>query len=418
FGQIVILILMQLGGLGIMIFGGIFGLLLGRNITLRETMALQDAISRDTIGQIGSLVKFIVASTFALEAIGAVFLYPMWDVSVAGPARCLYLSVFHAVSAFCNAGFALQPDSLIAYRTAWQVYAVVMPLIVLGGIGFPAAHDMYTVAGNRLRYWRARRRYVRGDARRPVRPNHMGLSLHSRIVLVTSAILIVVGAALLFVAETPLPISSRHAPPAEGAVPAPPHLDSMVGMSRGHRIGAALFQSVTARTAGFNTVRTDEESMSPGSHFLLCVLMFIGGSPASTAGGVKTVAVAVLVLAVVARLRRRENVEVFARTIDDEYVARASTLIIGMFALATLVTITLALTENASLREVMFESVSACGTVGLSTGLTPRLTVPGKVVIILAMFAGRVGPLTFLIALAGKTRSPRYEYPTEAVIIG
>jgi trk system potassium uptake protein TrkH len=277
---------------------------------------------------------------------------------------------------------------------------------------------MYIVAKNRLSYRRARRRYVRGVSHRPVRPDHMNLSLHSKIVLATSAILIVGGAALLFLAETPLPISSRFAPPAEGAAPAPPNPESMVGMGWGQRAAAALFQSVSARTAGFNTARTDPESMSPASHFVLCMLMFIGGSPSSTAGGVKTVVIAVLVLAVLSRLRRREHVEVFARTIDREYVARASALVIGMLALVTSVTTALAMTENASLREVMFESFSACGTVGLSAGLTPRLTVAGRIVIILAMFAGRVGPLTFLIALAGKTRSPRYEYPAEAVVIG
>jgi trk system potassium uptake protein TrkH len=418
FGQIVILVLIQLGGLGIMIFGGVFGVLLGRQITLRESAVLQDAVSKGTIGHISSLVKFICVATFLLEAVGAVSMYSMWEPELAEPSTRWFYSIFHSVSAFCNAGFALRTDSLIGYRTRWQVYGVFMPLIVIGGLGFPAIHDICVVSANRFRYWWARRRHDPTHSRRPARPQRMRLSLHSRIVLAGSAMLIVGGAGLLYLAETPTFFSTRHAPPAEGARLNLRSEESMVGMEPVERAAGALFQSVTARTAGFNTVRTDPESMSPGSHFILCVLMFIGGSPASTAGGVKTVAMAVLLLAVVAALRRRQNVEAFSRTIPPAILIRAAVLVIGLFSLVTLVTLVLALTENATLREVLFESVSACGTVGLTTGLTPRLTGAGKVMIMLAMVAGRLGPLTLLIAVAGRTQPVRYEYPQEHVVIG
>ena len=418
FGQMVILVLMQLGGLGIMIFGGMFGVLLGRQITLRESIVLQDAVSKDTIGQLGTLIKFICATTFLLEALGAAAFYSMWDPAVTEPSRRWFLSIFHSVSAFCNAGFVLQSDSLVAYRGAWQVYGAFMPLIVIGGLGFPAVHDIYLVAGNRFRYWRARRKQDPDRPRRPVRPRRMNLSLHSKIVLSTSLILIVAGAALLYLAETPALFDSHEAERTAATPGAELRPEALAGMGPGQRAAAALFQSVTARTAGFNTVRMDAESVSPAGHFLLCVLMFIGGSPASTAGGVKTVAVAVLFMAVTASLRRRDNVEAFARTIHREVIVRAAILVVGMSAVVVGTTFVLTLTENGTLREVLFESVSACGTVGLSTGLTPRLTSLGKVVIILAMFAGRLGPLTFLIAVAGQRREVRYEYPHEHVVIG
>ena len=176
---------------------------------------------------------------------------------------------------------------------------------------------------------------------------------------------------------------------------------------------SALFQSVTARTAGFNTISLEPGTLSPGSHFLLCLLMFVGGSPGSTAGGIKTVTVVVMMLAVTATLRRRENIEVFGRTILAQMVRRAAAIITLGLALVSAAVLLLCYSESAS-----FEAVSAFGTVGLSTGLTPHLTALGRCVIIALMFAGRIGPLTLLVALAGRERTARYEYPTEPVIMG
>jgi trk system potassium uptake protein TrkH len=188
--------------------------------------------------------------------------------------------------------------------------------------------------------------------------------------------------------------------------------------SLGGRILDAFFLSVTCRTAGFNTVQMDDHSLSPESHTLAALLMFIGGSPASTAGGVKTVGLAVLCLGVLATMRGRRNVEAFGRTIPEMIIRRAAAIAFVMVLLVGLAAILLMYTESVSMREAVFESVSACGTVGLSTGLTPDLTVAGRLVIIAAMFAGRLGPLTLLIALAGPSAQPRYEYPAEQVTIG
>ncbi len=184
------------------------------------------------------------------------------------------------------------------------------------------------------------------------------------------------------------------------------------------RIAAALFQSVTTRTAGFNTVHTDVDSLSPASRFLMCLLMFVGGSPASTAGGVKTVGIALLVLGVYSTLRGRPRVECFGRTIPHLLMRRAAALLTVMGAAVALTTLILCYTEAAALPRILFETVSAYGTVGLSTGLTDELTVAGRVVIILAMFVGRLGPLTVLVALAGRPDAARYAYPEEQPIIG
>ncbi len=416
FGQVVILVLIQLGGLGIMIFGSVFGLMLGRQLSLRESLVLQDALSHETLGRIGRMVKFICIATFLVESVGALMLYPMWDQSVGSAADRWFYSIFHAVSAFCNAGFALQHDSLIRYHGVWQVYGVVMPLIVLGGLGFPVLLNLFEVgrarAQGRWQRWRGQ----------PGRTPHYGarenLSLHGKLVLSTTGILIVVPASWLWFFETPTRLGSRHRvlPTVRIVVEAAP--ESMTGLSAGQRVLAALFQSVTARTAGFNTVRTDADALTPASHFLMCMLMFIGGSPGSTAGGMKTVAFAVLVLSVGAALRRRENVEAFSRSIPLRLVEQAATLTILMLSLVGFVTLVLCATEKAPMSELMFESFSACGTVGLSMGITPQLTSVGRVVIIVAMFAGRLGPLTVLIALAGRVQAARYEYPEEHVVIG
>jgi len=415
FGQAVILILIQLGGLGIMIFGSVFGLMLGRQLSLRESLVLQDTLSYQTLGQIGRMVKFICIVTFLVEAIGAAALYPMWDAAIPAAERC-FRSVFHAVSAFCNAGFALQRDNLVGYRGAWQVYGVIMPLIVLGGLGFPVLYDLYEAARRALRMQPTRR--PASQSERPILPQRRGLSLHSKLVLSTSLILIVVGAAWLWFFETPTRLGSRHRILPTGRIIVRAPANSMTALDPAERVLAALFQSVTTRTAGFNTVRTDTEAMSPASHFLMCLLMFVGGSPGSTAGGVKTVTFAVLILSVMATLRRREHVEAFSRSISLDLVKKAAALITLMLLLVSLVILVLCVTEKATMSQIIFEAFSACGTVGLSTGITPQLTIPGRVVIILAMFAGRLGPLTLLIALAGRVRTARYEYPEEPVMIG
>ena len=419
FGQAVILVLMQLGGLGIMIFGTVFGMLVRRQLSLSESVMMQDVLSRETVGQVGRMLRFVVVTTFVFEAVGAAVFYNMWDPSVSdwdaglspGWTR-VFLSVFHSVSAFCNAGFSLQSDSMIAYRGAWQLYGAMMPLIVLGGLGFPVLRDVYEWTVFRL----LGRRHARQMSR--ITGPSETLGLHSKLVLTSTAVLIVVGAVLLMFFETPSRVNRRYPTDLrESRLPRPP---VMAGEAWPQRGLDAVFQSVTTRTAGFNSAPTTLSAMSPSSHFLMMLLMFVGGSPGSTAGGVKTVTFALILLAVLATIRRREHVEAFGRTIPAVLVRRAGALVVLMFCLVAVTTLLLTFSdgENARFQELLFESVSACGTVGLSCGITGELTVLGRCVIMAAMFAGRLGPLTLLMALAGREKAGRYAYPEEGVVIG
>ncbi len=411
FGKAVVLVLMQLGGLGIMVFGTFFGLLLGRRISLHESLMMKDVIAPEAVGHVGRMLRFIVIATFTFEAAGAVLLYGMWAEVEPWHLRA-FTSVFHAVSGFCNAGFSLQSDSLVAYRGCWQVYGVMMPLIVLGGLGFPVLHDIYEWIAVRLSR-KGRGRDLGLVAGRPGR-----LTVHSKITLLATGVLIIFGAVLLMIFETPGRHNARY--PADLRASLRPRPPIMAGETSPQRGLHAVFQSVTARTAGFNTTPTTISALSPASHMSLMLLMFIGGSPASTAGGVKTVTFALVLLGAVATIRRREEVEFAGRTIPAELVRRAGALMLLMFALIAVTALLLTFSdgENARFLELMFESVSACGTVGLSCGVAPELTAFGKGVIMLAMFAGRLGPLTILIALAGRPASRRVHYPEEGVVIG
>jgi trk system potassium uptake protein TrkH len=412
FGQIVILFLIQLGGLGIMTFGALFGMLAGRKLSLRDSLVLQDAMSHRTVGEVSRMMTFIIITTLIFEAVGAALLYCAWPDSSGPTADRAFRSVFHAISAFCNAGFALHDQSLVPLRGSWGVYCSIMPLIVAGGLGFPVLRDVYGWAATRLQRPAARPAEPIGIPQpRPLRPRFR-FSLHTRLTLITTAILIAVPAAALLAFES----ADWRRPSQKARVI--PDTPAMADMPVGRRALAALFQSVTTRTAGFTTVPLDAASLSPGSRFLMCTLMFVGGSAASTAGGVKTITLAVLVLAVIATLRRRDRVEVLGRTIPDDDIRRAGVVIVVMLLVVTIITAALCFTERGhTLQDVLFEAVSACGTVGLSTGLTADLTLPGRVIIMIAMFAGRLGPLTVLVALAGRSPAAPYSYPQESVII-
>jgi Trk-type K+ transport system membrane component len=403
FGQALILALIQFGGLGIMLFGTVFAMLVGSGLTLRGSDTLGQMVASDNLGDIGRVATFVVLTTLAVEAAGAAMLYPMFaggldalgqPLSTAG---AVWHSVFHSVSAFCNAGFSLYGDSLM-HGTAegwdrpldrhWQTLGVFAPLIVLGGIGFPVLRNCGQIALSlvRRRHWPGRP--VPRDRRRLPR---VRLNLHTRVALAATALLIPLGAAGLWFFER------------------------LHGGRLG--IGQALFQSVTARTAGFNTI--DIGALSPAGKLLICGLMSVGGSPASTAGGLKTVTLAVLVLAVWNTMRRRREFELFQRTVSSELVSRIVALTVLYLALLAAVTLALAtLMPGIQTLDLFFEACSACGTVGLTTGITASLTPGAKLIIMAAMFAGRIGPLTMLMALTTQLRPVDYSYPTEHVIIG
>lgn len=400
FGQWIILLLMQAGGLGIMVSGSLLSVLAQRQLSLRQSLAIQDVFSYRTLGRIRDMVVFIVVFTVVIECYGTIALYPMFD-HIEDTWIRLFYSVFHAVSAFCNAGFSLEGDNLVSYRFALPVYTAVMPLIVLGGLGFPVLYDLWLGMATTVRRRLALRRGLR-----PVRRHR--LALHSRLVLIVSALLILAGTGGIFLCESL----------GRADVAVDPAAPTMRWAWWGQRLLDSLFLSISSRTAGFNTVLMSPQDMTPGAHMVCALLMFVGGSPASTAGGVKTVTIAVITMGVLATVRGRNHVEAFGRQLPDNTVRRSAVIILAMFGLQSVVILALAVSETATLAEVMFESVSACNTVGLSKGITPELTSPGRVVIMIAMFAGRLGPLTMLIALAGRAQPARYEYPSEDVGIG
>jgi len=390
-GQVVILTLIQLGGLGIVVFGAVFALLLGQALSVRESVAMQDLVSANTLSRIGNMIAFIFIGTILIEAVGALGLFGMWSGTM--PHRW-FCSIFHSISAFCNAGFSLCSTSFIEYSRSWQVYLVVCPLIILGGLGFSVLYDLANIATDRMK------RFVKKSLYKQYRfsmemPKRM--RLQTKIVLTVSGCLIVLGMLAILLFE-------RYA---------------SVGDTSKTDVLGALFQSITARTAGFNTV--DISAMSPSGKFILILLMFIGGSPGSTAGGIKTVTLAVIIMTAFAALRKRQEVELFRRSVRIVVVGRAVTVMLLFMVVLFTVTLALSISENSSgftMMDIMFEAASALGTVGLTTGVTPFLTTAGKLIIIATMLIGRLGPLTLLAALTFNLKPARYNYPGEAVIVG
>lgn len=393
-GQLTILSLIQLGGLGIVIFGAVFALMLGQALGIRESAAMQDILSDQMLGRISRMIAFIFVTTVVVEALGAISMFGMWnDVPgrITSVQRQWYCSIFHSISAFCNAGFGLFGDNLVGYSRCWPVYCVICPLIILGGLGFGVLYDLASVTTGRVmvilkKVFGAPTLFAGGIAKK--------MQLQSKIVLVATLILIVFGMLSILIFER--------------------FTGSGIWDWRG-----AFFQSVTARTAGFNTVNISE--MSASSKLVLVMLMFVGGSPGGTAGGIKTVTLAVVIMAAVATLNKRSEVHVFRRSLSLLIVRRAVTVTLLFLTALFVAGLALTITESHggfTLMDVMFETASALGTVGLSTGITPALTTAGKLIIIVVMFVGRLGPLTLLASLTFNLKHARYSYPEEVVIVG
>ena len=396
-GQIIILTLIQLGGLGIVVFGAVFALLLGQ-ASLRERVAMQDLLSARTLSRIGNMIVFIFVGTILIEAVGAVSMFVMWDDvpgRIANVQQQWFYSIFHSISSFCNAGFSLFGDSFVSYNKSWAVYVVICPLIILGGLGFGVLYDLVNIAAERAKRFFKRRlnKRYRFSMESPTR-----MRLQTKIVLSVSGGLIVLGmlAILLFERYT-----------------------GESGSAENPGLLGALFQSITARTAGFNTI--DISGLSASSRFILILLMFVGGSPGSTAGGIKTVTLAVIIMTAFAALRKRQEVEMFKRSVRIVVVGRAITVTLLFVAVLFAATLVLSITENSNgfdMSAIMFEASSALGTVGLTTGITGSLTSAGKLIIIAVMLIGRLGPLTLLAALTFNLKPVRYNYPAEAIIVG
>jgi trk system potassium uptake protein TrkH len=385
-GQTVILCLTQLGGLGIVIFGAVFALLFGQSLNVRQSVAMQDLLSAQTVNKMAKALAFVFIATFVIEAWGAICLYKMWDLAPPLPAHITskwFCSIFHSVSAFCNSGLGLFPDSFVKYNFDWRVYGVICPLIILGGLGFGVLENLYDIVAYKIKYL-FNVNYIRPPK----------MALQTKIVLLVTAILIVAGTLGLLIVHN--------------------------NTGKSHiNLADAFFQSVTARTAGFNTI--DINALSVPAKMILMILMFIGGSPGSTAGGIKTVTLAIIIMAVYATIRKRTDVEIFKRSVPLVTVGKALT-VLSMFMFVLLsATLLLTITErhnNFDTSSIMFEATSALGTVGLSCGITSSLTTAGKIIIIITMLIGRLGPLTLLAALTFNVRPARFNYPTESVVVG
>jgi trk system potassium uptake protein TrkH len=379
-GQAFVLLLIQLGGLGVLAFTSLIILALGRALSLRHETATASPLDVAPDVDRKRLMRDVVLFTFLIEAVGAVVLYVLWLPRFGGTGAA-WPAVFHSISAFCNAGFSTFSDSLIGWRTAPLTLLVVMALIVVGGLGFLTLEELH----------------LRRKARREERS--FRLSLHSRLVLATTAILLVGGWAGFTVLEWGVALADLPA---------------------WARPVNALFMSVTARTAGFNTI--DYAAASDASNFLTVLLMSVGGSPGSTAGGLKTTTFAVIGLLAWARFRGDEVTSVWGRTIPEETIQRSVGLFVVGFGLLTVAIMVLVSTEHGidGFLSYMFEAASAFNTVGLSMGVTPELSVAGRWNAILLMFLGRVGPLTFAAAIALRRGGPggEFRYAYEDVVVG
>ena len=376
-GLAIILALIQLGGLGIMTFSTLIILAARGRISVRERLLIQSSFHPGIPKDLPSLVRSIFAYTLAIESAGAVLLFA-WFSADFGFWRAAGLAIFHAISAFCNAGFSLFSDSLTGYRGHAGIVLTVAGLIVLGGIGFPVLREMRQLSVSRL-------------TRRPARP-----SLHLKLIVTTTLIFILAAFALLYVMEGSF---------------------SMASYSIRERALSSFFLSVTARTAGFQTMSI--AALGPASVLLMFLLMFVGASPASTGGGVKTSTASLLVLLIRSRVSSRQTVSAFRRSLAADLMTKAFTLIVLALAVIFLATGVLLASQPAiGMKSALFEVFSAFGTVGLSMGVTSGLTPLGKVVIILTMFIGRVGPLTLLYALSRRRPRGRFEYAEESVLVG
>ncbi len=414
FGQAVIAVVIQVGGLGMIIFGTVVAALVGSRISLSENLSLSAALNGQPLSRLQGLVRLIVGSTLLIELIGAALLLPMWEGPLGWDQR-IGLSLFHSVSAFCNAGFGLYSDSMVSFRYSTLLHMVLAPLIVLGGLGFPVLDNLFRMARwNIVQHFRPptiRQQHFRAnlaDSR---------LSLHSRLVLGTTLALYLFGVVFLSLAQFRPYLTTMS--PADGEMV---HQGYELRPLTSHHVAAVLvdasFQSVTARTAGFNSMPMEE--IEPGGTFTLMSLMMVGGSPGGTAGGVKTTTLALLILSVVATLKARTSIEAHGRRISEVLLLQAATLAGCYVLLVGISTFLLTLSEPYPFVELFFQSISAATTTGLSLlGSDQPLSSFGKSVIIVTMYLGRIGPLSLLGALVFYTRPPRpYKFPQEDVLIG
>ena len=377
FGQIIMLILIQVGGVGFVTMAVVISVLIGRRVGLRERLLVQESLGQVTFQGMVRLALYTFLLALAAELAGMILLWARWQTDL-GPARALWFAIFHSVSAFTNAGFdlfgAVGESSLQGYRGDLLVNAVIAGLIVLGSLGLPVLNEI-------MRWYWTRR-----------------FSLHASLVLVTSSLLLAGGAILLFFTKIS-PASSL-----------PP-------LTFGERVLVSLFQSASARTGGLTTIPLVD--MNPAAWFVIMALMFIGAATASMGGGVKVNVLGALLSTLWSVARGRNEIKAFGRTIPRETVYKALAVMMGSATFVMVMTIALNMSESLDPLFLMFEVVSAFGTVGFSLGVTPQLSDTGKILIAITMFVGRLGPLTLIAAIARQQKTVQLiRYPEEKILIG
>jgi trk system potassium uptake protein len=379
FGKTIILILIQVGGLGFMSFATLFSLIVGKKITLRERLVMQESLNSNSLQGMVRLVRYILIFTFSVELLGATMLSTQF-IPDFGIAKGIYYSLFHSISAFCNAGFDLMGgfSSLVGYYNNSVIVLTIGSLIIIGGLGFIVWDEIY--------HYKDIKRF----------------SLHSKVVLSMTAILIIAGTILFFIFEFTNP-------------------ETMKPMSIKGKLLSSIFASISPRTAGFNTI--DLTAMTAASTLLTIIMMFIGGSPGSTAGGIKTTTFGILFMTVVSVVKGKEDTEYFKKRVNKDIVYKALAVIVIGLGIVFAVTMTLSFTERGSgmpFEYYLYEATSAFGTVGLTLGLTQKLTTFGKILLAFTMYAGRVGPLSIAFAMTIRKREKRnsIRYPEDKILVG
>ncbi|SEP28273.1 TrkH family potassium uptake protein [Paenibacillus sp. OK076] len=372
FGQIVIMVLMQLGGLGFMTIATLFALVLGKRISLKDRLLLKEAINADSMEGIVRIIRKVLIFSFTIEGVAAVILALRWATEMPFW-QAVYYGAFHSVSLFNNGGFDLFGNSFQYYTGDWLFNLTASVLVISGGLGFVVLNDLFE--------FRKRRR----------------LSLQSKLVLSVSGTLIGIGAIVLFVFE----FTNGH---------------TLAPLSWSEKIYASFFQSVSTRSSGTSTI--DITQMRQATQFFFILLMFIGASPGSTGGGIKTTTFLIMIGAVYAMIRGNKDIVFFRQRVPKDLLMRALTIIMVSLIIFMVVVMLLLTTEDAPFLSLMFEAASAIGTVGLSVGVTHELTAWGKVIIAFTMFIGRIGPLTIAYALRPRKEKKLYRHPEGRIIIG
>ena len=372
YGHILILILIQIGGLGVMTLATLFPLLLRKKIGLKSRQILKEQLNIDTLQGIMKLFRYVLVFTFLVEILGAILL-SLRFVPIFGMAKGLWYSIFHSVSAFCNAGFDLLGDSIYPYRNDNLINITLMSLVVIGGLGFMVTAEIFR------------------------KKSFEKLSIHAKLVLIISASLIVIGTLAFYLIESQ----------AGGVLYKEGFKNSIM---------QSAFQSISARTAGFYSVKLNQ--MHDTSVLLLIILMVIGGSPGSTAGGLKTTTFGVLLLSTISIFKQEDEVTIFNKHIEPKIIRKALAIIMVYLGLIFIVIFILSLSENFKVIDISYEVSSAFATVGASRGITGDLSTLGKILITISMYLGRIGPMTMAYSLGLKSKTKYIRYPEANISIG